>query len=602
MKGKTKDIFIIGFALFSMFFGAGNVIFPPHLGMQSGAQWLMGFACYYLADIGLALVALFAMLKCGSTEGITRRVGRIPSAILMTAIVLCIGPMLAIPRTGATTFELSIQPLFSGVSPVVFSIVFFALILALCIRESAVVDIVGKFLTPALFLGLLLLIAVGVFQPLGPIAAEAKIADVPASGIFNGYQTMDVLATLVFGLIILKSAESKGYRTAKDSCKVVAGAGVVAAVGLLVVYLGLTYLGATASTLFDEEIDRSTLVLSIVEGLLGRAGLVIFGIVVGLACVTTAVGLTSAAASYFVKLGKFLTPALFLGLLLLIAVGVFQPLGPIAAEAKIADVPASGIFNGYQTMDVLATLVFGLIILKSAESKGYRTAKDSCKVVAGAGVVAAVGLLVVYLGLTYLGATASTLFDEEIDRSTLVLSIVEGLLGRAGLVIFGIVVGLACVTTAVGLTSAAASYFVKLFKGRISYQALVIFICVCSAVLSNFGLDQIVSIASPILSIVYPPTLVLIILAYFGRRIRNNNVCRMAALGALLFSILETLNQSGVSISLVERLPLAALGFGWVVPALVFGLLGALLRTPGSFLSHEDSENLEGKLDVDMVL
>ena len=71
MKGKTKDIFIIGFALFSMFFGAGNVIFPPHLGMQSGAQWLMGFACYYLADIGLALVALFAMLKCGSTEGIS---------------------------------------------------------------------------------------------------------------------------------------------------------------------------------------------------------------------------------------------------------------------------------------------------------------------------------------------------------------------------------------------------------------------------------------------------------------------------------------------------------------------------------------------------
>ena len=119
---------------------------------------------------------------------------------------------------------------------------------------------------------------------------------------------------------------------------------------------------------------------------------------------------------------------------------------------------------------------------------------------------------------------------------------------------------------------------------------------------SFLKLDQIVSIASPILSIVYPPTLVLIILAYFGRRIRNNNVCRMAALGALLFSILETLNQSGVSISLVERLPLAALGFGWVVPALVFGLLGALLRTPGSFLSHEDSENLEGKLDVDMVL
>ena len=102
---RKSDIFVIGFALFSMFFGAGNVIFPPYLGLESGAQWVLGFICYYIADIGLALVALFAILHRGGSEGITRRIGRIPSTLLMCAIVLCIGPMMAIPRTAASTYE-----------------------------------------------------------------------------------------------------------------------------------------------------------------------------------------------------------------------------------------------------------------------------------------------------------------------------------------------------------------------------------------------------------------------------------------------------------------------------------------------------------------
>ena len=103
MKRTIRDIFVIGFALFSMFFGAGNVVFPPYLGLESGKEWFIGFLCYYLADIGLALLALFAIQFRGGTDGLTRRIGRIPSKLLMSAIVLCIGPMLAIPRTAATT-------------------------------------------------------------------------------------------------------------------------------------------------------------------------------------------------------------------------------------------------------------------------------------------------------------------------------------------------------------------------------------------------------------------------------------------------------------------------------------------------------------------
>ncbi len=121
---SVKDIFVIGFALFSMFFGAGNVIFPPYLGLESGSQWFFGFLCYFIADIGLALLALFAIMRCGSTEAIVKRIGKIPSVLLMTAIVLCIGPMLAIPRTAASTFEMSVQLMIPDFSAPLFSVVF----------------------------------------------------------------------------------------------------------------------------------------------------------------------------------------------------------------------------------------------------------------------------------------------------------------------------------------------------------------------------------------------------------------------------------------------------------------------------------------------
>ena len=98
-NNTIRDIIVVGFALFSMFFGAGNVIFPPYLGMEAGPQWLAGFSAYFIADIGLALLGVFALLRVGSSEAVTRRVGKVPSEILMCAIILCIGPMVAIPRT-----------------------------------------------------------------------------------------------------------------------------------------------------------------------------------------------------------------------------------------------------------------------------------------------------------------------------------------------------------------------------------------------------------------------------------------------------------------------------------------------------------------------
>ena len=417
MKRFYLDIFVIGFALFSMFFGAGNVIFPPYLGLSCGSQWFLGFVCYYLADIGLALAALFAVLRHGSWEGMSRPIGRIPSTLLMSAIMLCIGPMLAIPRTAATTYEMGLAPLVSGFSPALFSAIFFLIILALCVRESAVVDIVGKILTPALLIGLLVLIVVGVIDPIGPVPNRVLVENVPVTGI----------------------------------------------------------------------------------------------------------------------------------------------------EA------------GYQTMDVLAAVVFGIILLKSARDKGYTDSRSQGRVVAGAGVIAGAALLVVYLGLTYLGVTTSRYFDLTVPRTFLVSAIVRNLLGRPGILLFSVVVTLACITTGVALVSSAAAYFTKLSDGRISYKLLVIVICVFSAVVSNIGLDQIVAIAAPILSIVYPPTLTLILTSFLSRWLRNDWTHRGAVLGALAASLLTVGADYGLPFAFIKALPLASLGFNWVLPAVAGGILGALV-------------------------
>ena len=301
---KPIDVLTIGFALFSMFFGAGNVIFPPYLGLQCGRLWLGGFSAYYFADVLLALLALFALLREGSAEMVMDRVGKKAALFVMTVIILCIGPLLAIPRTAATTFEMGIVPLLPKVSPILFSALFFALILALSIQESAVIDIIGRFLTPALLLGLALLIVVGIIRPLGPITAEVRVDSVVETGVQAGYQTMDILAALVFGAVLVKSAADKGYDDKDRRMKVLIGAAGLAGILLLLVYFGLAYLGATVSTLYSPEIGRAELVIAIVQSLLGRSGLIIFAVVVALACVTTAVALVSAAADHFAYIMK----------------------------------------------------------------------------------------------------------------------------------------------------------------------------------------------------------------------------------------------------------------------------------------------------------
>ena len=150
MSRFFKDALIVGFALFAMFFGAGNIIFPPYVGLIAGKEWLTGFFWYYMADIGLALIAIIGMLRArriDQIEGIMYRLGKIPARIMISIILICIGPLIAIPRTAVVGYEMLIKANSFDISILAFVVVYFLIAFSLSIRESSLVDIVGKVLT-----------------------------------------------------------------------------------------------------------------------------------------------------------------------------------------------------------------------------------------------------------------------------------------------------------------------------------------------------------------------------------------------------------------------------------------------------------------------
>ena len=218
-KKLVRDSFIVGAALFSMFFGAGNVVFPLYIGLTAGNQWFTGFLCYYAADVGLALLTIYAMLASNcidSKEGLLHRLGGIPAMLMMSAIILCIGPLLAIPRTGATAFAISFAPLgysSKGITfaKVLYSVVFFGVSTILAYRESNMVDAIARYLSPIKIGGFILIVIAAVVWPLGEINPSVHDANVAWNSILAGYQTLDVMASLVFGFVIVSALKNKGY-------------------------------------------------------------------------------------------------------------------------------------------------------------------------------------------------------------------------------------------------------------------------------------------------------------------------------------------------------------------------------------------------------
>ena len=304
MQLKATDVIVTGFALFSMFFGAGNLIFPPYLGLTSGDLWLTGFACFVFVEVILSCVGIFTMIYGGgSISALEGVIGKIPGLVLNSAAILCTGVLIGTPRTAATTFEMSIVPFTDSVSLFVFSIVFFAIVFAFTIRPTRFVDIIGKFLTPILIICIFILIIAGILNPIGDIAAP--ISDTVAQdGIIAGYQTMDIISVSGFAIVILNTLRLKGYTEKTIQLKAVIGSCVVAGVLLVLIYGGLAFLGASSANVFSHDLNQAQLIVAITHHLLGSWGMIILGTIVGFACLTTAIGLTGATAYFFEKISN----------------------------------------------------------------------------------------------------------------------------------------------------------------------------------------------------------------------------------------------------------------------------------------------------------
>ena len=304
MKNKLGTAITLGFALFAMFFGAGNLILPPFIGLKSGTEWFAAVTGFFTTGIVAPFLGVLTVVLFGTSfTDLGRKVNPVVVTVLAFLILLCIGPLVAIPRTAAATYEIGIKPLMPDFNNVLFSVIFFAVVIFLSVSQSKIVDIIGNFLTPFLILSLGILVVMGIVNP--PDLSKVTGISTQESFVFafhEGYQTLDVLASVIFAGIIISAAIDKGYTKANDRFKITIAAGLISMIALLFIYGGLIYLGAHSGFPLSETVSRTELLLHISNAVLGKNGTVVISIAVALACLTTAIALTSAMGSFLEKL------------------------------------------------------------------------------------------------------------------------------------------------------------------------------------------------------------------------------------------------------------------------------------------------------------
>lgn len=427
MTNRKKDILISGLALFAIFFGAGNLIFPPYLGVITGDGWLSTMIGFLLADPVIPILTVIVTAAAGGKAvDIGKRVGDKFAKILTLAAIICIGPAFAIPRTAATTYEVGFQSFFPNLPIWVVTIVFFAITFALSFKESNVVNIIGKYITPALLVFLFIVIVKAIISPIG------KPVDVPVEG------------------------------------------------------------------------------------------------------------------GYFVK----------------------------------------GFYEGYQTLDAFASPLFTGIVVADLMRKGYGKVnrKDRLSFIISVGIVASIFLSLVYGGLTYLGASGSSIFTADDSRVEILVSLVYMTLGNFGKFALSVCVTLACLTTAIGLTSSAGNFIEELTHGKVKYIYTVIIVTIISFLLSSLGVDAIINLAVPVLTIGYPIIIALVFYMIFDKKVPYNMAYILMVIGVTIVAVIETFGKQlglGALVEIIKSLPLAQFGFTWFIPSLVCFIIGGILGKLG---------------------
>ena len=305
-KLSGKSLLLVSFTLFSMFFGAGNLIFPPHLGAQAGTSLWPAFAGLAVSAVGLPIAGVTAVARAGGLDRLAGRVHPVFATVFTILVYLSIGPCLAIPRTASTSFQMLV-PLIGGGSglQLPYSVLFFAAAFLVALRPEKLTNWLGRILCPSLILLIVVLFAGCLAHPLAAYygAPSAEYAALPTvQGILYGYQTMDTLAGLNFGAVIALNIQALGVTEPREVERGTIRAGFLAAGLFAVVYAMLTHIGGIAGAAFPGcETGAETLTL-LANALFGRVGQVLLAAIFIIACFNTCVGLISGVSEYFHQL------------------------------------------------------------------------------------------------------------------------------------------------------------------------------------------------------------------------------------------------------------------------------------------------------------
>lgn len=313
MKGNTRlegrAYLAIGLMLFALFFGAGNLIFPAAMGQNAGYNVWWAVAGFLVTGIGLPLLSVIALgySGCKNIKVLASRVHPWYGIFFSCLLYLTIGPAFAIPRTGTVSYEIAIRPfLASGgdkMSMVLVLVLFFLVSWWLAVTPQKLVDRIGKVLTPLLLFSILVLIIKSFITPLGgyltPTSAYATSTLAFTQGFLDGYNTMDVIAALAFGVLVIDFVSLSGAQTKGEIASATLKAGLIAVICLGLVYVFIGHLGATSVEKLGILNTGAPVLAESARILFGQLGAVILAIIVLLACLTTSVGLITACASFF---------------------------------------------------------------------------------------------------------------------------------------------------------------------------------------------------------------------------------------------------------------------------------------------------------------
>ena len=306
MKLSRNKMLLVSFMLFSLFFGAGNLIFPPFLGQNAGSHTLPAMLGFLATAVVLPVLGVVVVARFDGLDRLGQQVGKRFAIVFTLLIYLSIGPGLGIPRAASVPFEMAVAPYLpegtnTTVWMLVYSLAFFLVALWLCMTPGKLVNRIGHFLTPSLLVLLVFLFVCFLFRGEVNVAPSQTAYDVAPflKGFSEGYQTMDTIAALNFGLVIATTLGSFGMTEKRARMRHTVLAGIFAGTILALVYAMLSYMGMCSSGVYAIQENGAWTLRCIVYQLFGAPGAVLLAAIFTLACLTTCVGLINSISQYF---------------------------------------------------------------------------------------------------------------------------------------------------------------------------------------------------------------------------------------------------------------------------------------------------------------